>query len=663
MRMSARRASFALLIGVLSFRSFLVPAQVEPDYWKNWLDEVEPIMTRTERAVFKSLQAEVERKQFQSFFWKVRDATPGTPENEFMTEFWSRRRYAENRLAGAHTDRGRIYIVLGKPAEVQDFSGSDKVVDCELWIYRGESRSGLPPMMYLLFYRQDAAGEYKLYYPGMNSVLEILSPSMKGGRVSPRGAYRTIQSSYPELAKAALSVVPDEADSAFPTSLNSSGQTIGMIFSLPEREVEKSYLRYFSAPPGTVDVSYSAKEIAGKAAVFVTEDQGVKFLSYALMPDGISTARDKDGFETAHLVFHLRIEDKEGRTIHQQDKEIRLRLDEPKAEAMRRKKLVFCDFAPLIEGEFRIRMTCSNKTSEEFFVVEQDIVVNEGTPSLVIGYQVKEKGPGSLPPFGLGPFKVLLDPRSIFSRRDSLEGLIRADAPPEILLVDRDKEGPSTEIRDVSKQGDAFIFRRPLADMAPGNYDLVVKMKGAEVFRRTLSVLSFEFEKPLVFERTEPLSYLTMLPFAMGQEYLNAGRVEKALESFAKLPPSLWNGTTLPVIARAHYLHKDFARVVELLESDRVEKNYPVLILLGNSSLELKELGRAAFYFEEVRKFGDTAEANNALGAIYFSLGEKDKAKVYWERARKLEQKAADKGRKPEEKKAGSGPPSRLLIP
>ena len=82
MNMLARRTSFALLIGFLSFRSLLVPAQVAPDFWKNWLDEVEPIMTKTERAVFKSLQAEEERKKFQSFFWKVRDATPGTPENE-----------------------------------------------------------------------------------------------------------------------------------------------------------------------------------------------------------------------------------------------------------------------------------------------------------------------------------------------------------------------------------------------------------------------------------------------------------------------------------------------------------------------------------------------------------------------------------------------------
>jgi tetratricopeptide (TPR) repeat protein len=128
--------------------------------------------------------------------------------------------------------------------------------------------------------------------------------------------------------------------------------------------------------------------------------------------------------------------------------------------------------------------------------------------------------------------------------------------------------------------------------------------------------------------------------------------VEKALESFEKLPPHLWNGATLPVIARAYYLHKDYARVVELLERDTVEKNYPVLLLLGNSSLELRKLDQAALYFEEVRKFGDTAEANNALGAIYYSLGERDKAKVYWERAKKLEKKSDEKSPKTDEKRS-----------
>lgn len=652
--MPARWISLLVLFGFCSFASLLVPAQAPPDPWSAWLDEVDLIMTKTERAVFKSLQTDEQRRTFQSFFWRVRDATPGTPENEFRTEFYSRRKYAESRLEGVRSDRGRIYVILGKPAEVQNFSGLDKVVDCELWIYRGEGRSGLPPLMYLLFFRPDAVGEYKLFYPGADSALEILSPGAQRGRTSPRGAFQAIQASYPELAKATQSVIPDEADGTFGPSLNSSGQTIGMIFTLPEREVDRTYLMTFGSPAGSVDVSYTTKEIAGKATAFVTEDQGARFLSYALMPDRITTARTQDGFETAHLVFQLRVSDKAERTVFQQEKEIRLRLDEPKVEAMRRQKLSFSDFAPLIDGEFRVRLTFTNKTSEEFFVAEQDLVVNSATPALAFGYQVKEKPPDAFLPFGLGPLKVLLDPRSIFSRRDSLEGRLFAGDTPELVLEDREGARAPIAIPDVSRRGEAYNFRKPLADVVPGNYDLVVRIKGAEVYRRGLFVLSFEFEKPLVFERTEPATYGSQLPFVLGQEYLNAGRPAEAIECFARLPPDLWNGATLPVIARAYYLQKDYSRVVELLEGDKVDKSFPVLVLLGNASLELKRLDRAAVYFEEARKFGDTAEVNNALGAVYFSLGDRKKAQVYWDRAKALEQKAPDKTRGPVEKKSGS---------
>ncbi len=610
-------------------------------------------MTKNERAVFKGLQTEDDRKRFQSLFWKVRDATPGTPENEFRTEYYRRRRYAENRLEGAQSDRGRIYIILGKPAEVQNFSGSDKVVDCELWIYQAEGRSGLPPLMHLLFFREDNLGEYKLYYPGLNSTLDILSTGRGQGRLSRATAYRLIQESYPELAKATLSVIPEEANAAFSSAPNSSGQTIGQIFTLPEREVERSYLRYFSSPAGTAEVSYSAKQIAGKAVVFITERQGVKFLNYSLMPDRISTVRTKEGLETAQLVFHMRIEDRAGKTIYQQEKEIGLSLDEPKYEVMVKRKFTFNDFAPIIEGEFRVSLAFSNKTSQEFFVEERDIVVGERLLPVAVGYQVKKTGSDALIPFCLGQCKVLLDPRSIFSPKDSLEGLILTDDLPEIFLFDRDKEGPLMKIQGISKEGDVIVFRQPLAGVKPGNYDLMIRRNGEDMFRCTFSVLSFEVDKPLEFERTEPLSFLTQLPFVIGQEYLNAGRVEKALESFEKLPPNLWNGAALPVIARAYYLKKDYARVVELLEREIVEKNYPVLLLLGNSSLELKRLDRAALYFEEVRKFGDTGEVNNILGAIYFSLGERDKAKVYWERAKKLDPKSEDKSPKVDEKRSG----------
>ena len=641
--MNIKKNPILLLLLLILQINFLNAAQELDDFWKAWLEEVDPIMAEAERSVFKNLQTEEDRKRFQNLFWQVRDNTPGTPKNEYRNEYYNLLRYAENRLDGAHSDRGRIYLILGKPFEVKNFAGFEKVADCELWIYRAEGRSGLPPLMYLLFYRRDNIGDYKLYYPGPHSSLDILSTRYNRGGISNIKAYKIIRSSFPELAMATLSVIPEEANIAFAGNLNSSGQVISQIYTLPEREMEKNYLKNYTSPPGTIDINFTTKEIAGKALVSLTENDGVKFLNYSLMPETIKTSVTEEGIETAHLVFHLRVEDNVGKTIYQQENEIHLRLNEAKKKAMLERKFTFNDFAPIIEGEYLISLTYSNKTSAEFFVFKQKITVSDQKLLCILGYELKKRKPDVLVPFSFDQHKILFDPRFIFSREDSLEGLILSDEMPDLFLSSIDGEGPAIKIQDVSKHGSLVIFRQRFDGFAPGYYDLIVKKAGTEVFRRTLSVLSFKVEKPLEFDRTKALSFQKELPFILGQEYLNSGQVDKAIESFQKLPENLWNSSTLPVVARAFYIKKDYARVVELLERDDVIKNYSVLLLLGNASLKLKKLERAALYFEEIRKFGDTAEVNKILGAIYHSMGERSKAKVYWDRAKKLEEESTKK--------------------
>ncbi|MBA7626645.1 hypothetical protein ES703_34100 [subsurface metagenome] len=641
--MNIKKNPILLLLLLILQINFLNAAQELDDFWKAWLEEVDPIMAEAERSVFKNLQTEEDRKRFQNLFWQVRDNTPGTPKNEYRNEYYNLLRYAENRLDGAHSDRGRIYLILGKPFEVKNFAGFEKVADCELWIYRAEGRSGLPPLMYLLFYRRDNIGDYKLYYPGPHSSLDILSTRYNRGGISNIKAYKIIRSSFPELAMATLSVIPEEANIAFAGNLNSSGQVISQIYTLPEREMEKNYLKNYTSPPGTIDINFTTKEIAGKALVSLTENDGVKFLNYSLMPETIKTSVTEEGIETAHLVFHLRVEDNVGKTIYQQENEIHLRLNEAKKKAMLERKFTFNDFAPIIEGEYLISLTYSNKTSAEFFVFKQKITVSDQKLLCILGYELKKRKPDVLVPFSFDQHKILFDPRFIFSREDSLEGLILSDEMPDLFLSSIDGEGPAIKIQDVSKHGSLVIFRQRFDGFAPGYYDLIVKKAGTEVFRRTLSVLSFKVEKPLEFDRTKALSFQKELPFILGQEYLNSGQVDKAIESFQKLPENLWNSSTLPVVARAFYIKKDYARVVELLERDDVIKNYSVLLLLGNASLKLKKLERAALYFEEIRKFGDTAKINKTLGAIYYTLGERDKAKIYWDRAKKLEEESTKK--------------------
>jgi tetratricopeptide (TPR) repeat protein len=144
-------------------------------------------------------------------------------------------------------------------------------------------------------------------------------------------------------------------------------------------------------------------------------------------------------------------------------------------------------------------------------------------------------------------------------------------------------------------------------------------------------------EKPRWFEWSDPPKSGNSYIFELAQQYLNIDDLETAIEYFNKLPQELWNAKTLPVIARAYYRNKDYQKVVEFLEGENVTKDYSVLLLLGNSSLELKQLEKAAEYFEQLRNYGDTVKINQVLGAIFLSLGERNKAKVYFDRAKKIQ--------------------------
>jgi GWxTD domain-containing protein len=91
--------------------------------YKKWLDEdVAYIITDEERAAFKQLSNDEERDNFIEAFWQRRDPTPDTEENEFKEEHYQRIAYANEHFAagvpGWRTDRGRIYIVFGKPDEI-----------------------------------------------------------------------------------------------------------------------------------------------------------------------------------------------------------------------------------------------------------------------------------------------------------------------------------------------------------------------------------------------------------------------------------------------------------------------------------------------------------------------------------------------------------------
>jgi GWxTD domain-containing protein len=618
--------------------------QEEP--WKDWLREVDPIMTNAEKSVFHGLKTEEDRMRFIDSFWKARDRDPQIPQNEYKLEYYRRISYAKKNLEGIRSDRGRIYLILGEPTERRTFAGSEKFVDAELWTYYGEGRPGLPPVMNLVFFRRGDAGNLRLFYPGVDTALDVISPAYMYSVDNAVVAYDEIRKSDIELADATLSVIPGEGVPGAPATATLSNHVFAQIYTLPENEISNGYLRGFRSIEGTVDVTYSSKEMPGHVLTALSRNNGYTFLNYSIAPEVIHLTKLAADQHTAELHLNLKIEALGGKTVYQQERNIEFRLDDKEEKALRENKIMFSGFLPVIPGAFNIKIVLSNKTTQEFLVYEESFESSESTVPFLYGYGITEIPSDRFRPFSTEKYKLSIDPRSVFNKTDSLEGAIFTDKKPSIHLTAVEDEKDSLEITDIVQADSYFLFKQPLADLKSGSYNLVVKVGDQDVCKKIVAVLPYLVARPDAYEWTDPPGSGPAYDFEIATQHLNRGETKAALERFSILPDTFWNSRTKPIIARAYYRDKNFEKVIEVLEGKDVIKDYSVLFLLGNSSLELKQLNKAAGYFEQLRGYGDTAKINQVLGAIFLSLGEREKAKVYFDRAKDLEKRPPAKGEK-----------------
>lgn len=150
--------------------------QKEPlsEWSKQWLEEVVPyIITKKEREFFINLPTEVDRGKFIESFWKKRDPNPQTPENEFKIDYYKRialanKFFGYSGIQGWRTDRGKIYILLGPPSEIQrDMSPTQTAYSAfhgpkEVWNYWGLPNPNLPYNMEFVFVDKFGSGNYVL---------------------------------------------------------------------------------------------------------------------------------------------------------------------------------------------------------------------------------------------------------------------------------------------------------------------------------------------------------------------------------------------------------------------------------------------------------------------------------------------------------------------
>ena len=157
------------------------PRNVKPELkkaYKDWLEkDVLYIITDEERKAFKKLQTDEERERFIEEFWRRRDPDPDTDENEFKEEYYERVAYANEHFAsgipGWKSDRGRIWIMYGKPDEREthpmggaydrpsyEGGGSTTTYPFEIWFYR--YLAGVGSGIEIEFVDPTGSGEYRI---------------------------------------------------------------------------------------------------------------------------------------------------------------------------------------------------------------------------------------------------------------------------------------------------------------------------------------------------------------------------------------------------------------------------------------------------------------------------------------------------------------------
>jgi hypothetical protein len=67
-----------------------------------------------------------------------------------------------------------MHVILGEPRNRERFDNRNELFTSELWFYDGDPTKGLPPFFYLLFFKPQDVGEFRLYSPALDTPGSLL---------------------------------------------------------------------------------------------------------------------------------------------------------------------------------------------------------------------------------------------------------------------------------------------------------------------------------------------------------------------------------------------------------------------------------------------------------------------------------------------------------
>jgi len=212
---------FAASLLLSACASARVEKQLDPKS-REFLSKVRYTITSEERKAFLALPPEA-REPFIEDFWKRRDPTPLTEENEYKSDYYNRIEQANHLFSGGGSpgwlqDRGRVFITLGPPDHRETYPRGITFygLPTEIWWY------GFFP---ITFIDERWVDDYRLD-PDSAAQLTVINQAQKDWNQPREGPARPGEARYSAALKE-LEVTVEKAD----------GEGARFIVSLPYRNI------------------------------------------------------------------------------------------------------------------------------------------------------------------------------------------------------------------------------------------------------------------------------------------------------------------------------------------------------------------------------------------------------------------------------------------
>ncbi|MGQ9673218.1 MAG: GWxTD domain-containing protein, partial [Candidatus Aminicenantales bacterium] len=649
------------LIGSAVGQKKLKESDLSPKY-QEWLNLVAYIILPQEKDVFLRLASDFDRDIFIESFWKQRDPTPGTLENEYKDEVLKRFAYVNKEFSrdtprpGWMTDRGRIYMILGAP-QYRESITLPELQPCELWTYYGDVSKGLPNYFGLVFFRRGGSGEYKLYSPALDGPksLIIKTPSLEVDLDNPLEVYQMLAERAPTIAPYVYSIVPQEGFYAAEPSTFTEAY-MASIYESPYKNINPSYATHFLNYKGLVSTEYLTNFVDSDATVAILCDPvlGIPFLHYSIAPKTITMDyyEPKDQY---FCNFAVDVSLKKGETfIYQSSKDFSYYFPRTDSTVVAAHGVAVQDSFPVVEGKYRLTVLLRNSVGKEFSLLEKDVLIEGGEAPRIGGpilcYRVEQADASTLTAFKIFDRKAHVDAKNLFSPADAIvilyniENLVEETwKTGEVRLAISGTQGASPIVKSSIFRLREFPFSQilplswslPSSELPPDYYELKLILGDGEKIldekKATFIVTPSEaVARPIILSKTFPRSGTTLLYLTLAAQAEKVGNPTLAEDLFhraTELSP------TDPEVA-AYYCgflmrSKKFAQALEHIEKIKADPTllFDYYLIKGKA---LGELGRCEeaipLLLEGNKIYNSDTRLLNALGYCFYKTGEKKRA-------------------------------------